>query len=288
MKTPSSRQGSLVIVASSVCFALLAVETRVLSAKLPAAELSTIRFAVGLLAMGLHFVVRRRGPDLRHWGLLLARGTLGGLAVLTYFVAIERLGAAPATVLNYVSPVYTAVFAMLFLKERAGVATLVGLVLGTLGAALVTLSTASSFSLSALEPGALAGLASGAFGGAAMAVIKVLRRDTEASTVFTAFCFMGLALSAPLAAPHWVPLEGTRFWLALLLGALSLAGQLLFTWGMGFTTATTGSAITQLVPALAWVLALGWLHESVNRLSIAGALLCISGVLLGLFRPGRD
>jgi hypothetical protein len=68
---------------------------------------------------------------------------------------------------------------------------------------------------------------------------------------------------------------------------LSIAGQLLFTWGMGFTSATAGSATTQLVPAVAWTLALGWLGEPVTVLGVVGALLCVSGVLLGVV-PWRE
>jgi drug/metabolite transporter (DMT)-like permease len=71
------------------------------------------------------------------------------------------------------------------------------------------------------------------------------------------------------------------------MGLLSVGGQLLFTSGMGFTSATAGSATTQLVPVLAWGLGLVVLDEPLRPLSALGALLCITGVLLGAVRqPG--
>lgn len=266
----------------------MAVLARTLSAEVPAAELVVIRHAVGLVAMAALFVAQRRRPSTTRPWLLFLRGFLGGGAVLCYFYAIHSLGAAPATVLNYIAPVYAAVWAALFLKERATRLVLVGLVIATVGAVLVTVSTGDFDGRGAPPVGAFAGILAGLFGGAAMATIKAVREDTDSATVFLSFCAVGLLMAAPFAVPQWVPLSGSTLAVALLIGLLAVAGQLLFTWGMGFTSATTGSATTQLVPVFAWVLALGWLHERVTSLAVVGAVLCVGGVLLGMAgRSGR-
>lgn len=259
----------------------MAVLARHLSKQLPAFELSFIRFAIGTVLMTSLFVSRRTPPDLKHSKKLLLRGLFGTSAVLTYFIAIERLGSGPATVLNYCSPIYAALFASIFLKERPTGLMRAGLALATIGAVLVSIAT-GEFS-QPLHPGlgGVAGLASGIFGGAAITVIRSLRNDTNAPTVFLAFSVVGLLISAPLAIPHWVPLDGALLPLALLMGLLSVGGQLLFTWGMGFTTATSGSATTQLVPVLAWFFGVTLLSEPIAPLSALGAVLCVGGVLLG-------
>lgn len=230
--------------------------------------------------------MQRRTPDLRQWRLLLLRGLFGGVAVVTYFFAIERLGAAPATVLNYSSPIYAAVFAAWFLGETTTRLKRLALLVATSGAALVAFSSGSSAHPLVPDVGAIAGVLSAVAGGAAMTVIRRLRDDTDALTIFLAFCVVGLVVSLPLAAPHWVPLDGRALGICLAVGVLSIAGQLIFTYGMGFTSATAGSATTQLVPAVAWVLALGWLGEPVTALGVTGAVLCVGGVLLGVVRWG--
>ena len=101
--------GLVAIAASALFFALMAVTTRTLAGRVPAPQVSLVRFAVGLLGAGVLFLARGRGPDLRRRGLLVLRGGFGGAAVLTYFVAIERLGVAPGTVLNYTAPVFASV-----------------------------------------------------------------------------------------------------------------------------------------------------------------------------------
>ncbi|MEW5742720.1 MAG: DMT family transporter [Myxococcota bacterium] len=278
--------GTAVIALSSLFFAVMAVLARTLAGAVPPAQLVTVRHVVGLLGMLVFFPVLRRAPRLSRPGLLLLRGVLGGTAVLTYFTAIRHLGAAPATVLNYAAPVYAAVFAALFLKERPTRFMVLGLVLASAGAAVVAMSGEGLHLTGAGSVGAIAGLVSGIAGGAAMTSIKAVREDADAGTVFLAFSVVGLLMAAPLAVADWAPLSGGVLLRVVGVGVLALIGQMLFTWGMGHTSATVGSATTQLVPAFAWVLALGVLGERVTLQSALGAAMCVAGVLLGaLGRP---
>lgn len=279
--------GVAVIAVSSVFFGVMAVLTRLLAGRVPAAEVAAVRFAVGIVGCGFLFAWKRRMPNFAQGRLLVMRGMFGGVAVVTYFFAIERLGAAPATVLNYSSPIYAAAFAAIFLGETSTPMRRVGLLVATSGAVFVAFSTGSVENPFIPDLGAVAGVLSAIVGGAAMTSIRKLRNDTDATTVFFAFCIGGLLVSAPLAAPGWVSLSGSALGLCLVIGLLSIAAQLLFTWGMGFTSATVGSATTQLVPAVAWILALGWLGEPATVLGVIGAVLCVSGVLLGVV-PWRE
>ncbi len=279
--------GIAVIAVSSLFFGLMAVLTRLLAGQVPAAEVATVRFLVGMAGCGLFYLSQRRLPNLTQWRMLGLRGLFGGVAVVSYFFAIERLGAAPATVLNYSSPICAAVFASWFLKETSTSIRKLGLLVATSGAIFVTLSTGSAEHPFVPDIGAIAGILSALAGGASMTVIRRLRDDTDAITVFLAFCVVGFFVSLPLSVPVWVPLSGSALLICLLVGLLSIGGQLLFTYGMGFTSATAGSATTQLVPAIAWTLALVWLNEPVTILGAIGALLCVSGVLLGVM-PWRE
>ncbi|MCC6338164.1 MAG: DMT family transporter [Myxococcales bacterium] len=279
--------GTAVIAVSSLFFAVMAVLARTLAGEVPPAQVVTVRHLVGLAGMALFFPALRRKPNLARPWLLLLRGVLGGTAVLMYFTAIRHLGAAPATVLNYAAPVYAAFFAAVFLKERPTRLMVVGLFLASAGAALVAMSGEGLHLTGAGSLGALAGLASGVAGGAAMTSIKAVREDADAGTVFLAFSVVGLVMAAPVAAPDWVPLQGAVALRVVGVGVLALFGQMLFTWGMGHTSATVGSATTQLVPAFAWALAIGVLGEGVTPAAVLGAAMCVAGVLLGAVSARR-
>ncbi len=273
--------GVLVISLASVFFALLAIATRSLAGQVPSAQISLMRFVVGLIAVVLWFAGRRRLPNLANWRLLALRGLFGGSAVLSYFFAIERLGAASATVLNYSSPVMASVFAAAFLGERSSAAQRGGLVSASIGAALVATATGHTSTTGFPLAGVVAGLLSAVLGGAALAVMKKVRDDTDAMTVFFAFCAVGGLMSAPWAAYVWVPMSPALLGACAVVGLLGLVGQVLLTWGMGHTTATVGSATTQLVPAIAWTIAIGVLHEPIVPLAAVGAVLCVGGVIAG-------
>lgn len=260
----------------------MAVLTRTLTGVIPSSQIVAVRFFVGLIGVGVFFAFNRSWPDLRRWRLLLVRGFLGGVAVLCYFFAISHLGVGPATMLNYLSPVYAAVFAGVLLKERPGLWLYFGLGLATLGAILVTAGTGAFDHPLTPGLGAVAGLCSGVFGGASMTGVHALRKDTDASTVFFAFCFVGFAIAVPLSAGSWVPLEGMTLVRVIGIGALSFLAQMLFSFGMGFTSASRGSATTQLVPVTTWMLSVMVLDDWPRPLTLLGAVLCLVGVLVGL------
>ncbi len=263
----------------------MAILAKSVSATLPSSQIVAVRFFVGILGAGVLFGAARHGPDLRRWRLLLARGFFGGLAVTCYFFAIAQLGAGPATLLNYLAPVYASVFAAVLFKERPGLVLYLGLALATVGGVLVTAGT--GFTAVGPTLGALAGVAAGVLGGASMTGVHALRKDTDATTVFFAFCVVGFAVSAPIAAAQWAPLTPALTGRLLLIGVLSLAAQMLFSYGMGFTTATRGSATTQLIPVVTWAASALMLGEWPRAVSLAGALMCLAGVLIGLLPRHR-
>lgn len=270
---------------SCLAFGAMAVTARTLQGQASAPQVAFIRFAVGtLIALGM-FRVQRRRPQLgRPWGLVL-RGVLGGIAVLLYFTAIDAIGAGPATMLNYCSPVWAALFAFLFLKERPGPFLYAGLALATCGAVLVGVGS-HTFAVGERPGwGAVAGLVSGIVGGAAMATVHSLRRDIGPLTVFLAFCAVGGLLCLPFALADWRPLSLGAWGLAIAVGGFAMVGQLLFTYGMGFTSASVGSATTQLTVAVGFLLELMVLGVAPAPLTTLGAVVCLGGVFLGAVKP---
>lgn len=278
-------RGVTLIALSSFFFALSAVLARLASAEFPTSQLVLLRFVVGLAACVAAFGALRRLPRLTAWRLLLARGVMGSVTVLLYFFAIGRLGAAVATVLFYCSPIYAALFARVFLKERPSRWMAVGLLLTTAGAALVSFKPAAEATAD-WRWGAVAGVLAGVIGGASLTVTKAARGVADTWTVFFAFSAIATAVALPLAAPHWVAVAGSPLAPTVLgMAVAALFGQLLLTQGLGLVSATLGSALTQLVPVLAWALALTVMGEQVTVAAVTGALLCMSGI--GVTLAGR-
>ncbi len=277
------KSGIGTIALASFFFAAMALLTRHVSASVPAAQLVVIRHGVGLLTAGSLMLLLRRRPNFARPGLLFLRGLLGGISVLGFFYAIAHIGAGPATVLNYCAPIYAACFAALFLKEKAPPLLWLGLLLSTVGAACVTLSNSSGTQFQ-FDFGTLVGIVAGVAGGAAMTTVKAARGDSDALTVFLSLTVVGGAMALPSALWGWAAMSLSTFAASVAIGLLASVGQLLFTYGMGYTSATAGSAMTQLVPALVWMASVLFLRLDVAALALVGAVLCTLGVLLTVVR----
>lgn len=278
--------GVAAIAGSSCLFAVMAVLVRAMAGSVSAAQLVVVRYVVGLGVLAVLFGLQRRRPVVPRPIQLAMRGLFGGLAVYLYFFAIERLEVGPATVLNFSGPCYAAIFAVIFLKERLNVHLVGGLVLATGGALLVAWSTGSGGKPLAAA-GVAAGLLSAVFSGAASTTIRSLRRDTDAATVLLSFCVVGLLVAGFPAAASWKPVTPRLLGMGLAIGLVSTAAQLLYTHAFGFVSVAVGSATTQLTPAIAWVLGVLFLGESVSMFSVLGSALCVSGVLWSVGLGGR-
>jgi drug/metabolite transporter (DMT)-like permease len=277
-------KGSLYIASSSVLFAAMALGVRILSRQLSAGQIASVRFVLGILGGMALFGLMRQWPIIRRPWLWAARGLLGGLSAYFYFVSIQHLEVGPAAVLNNTAPAFASVFAFYYLRERVNAHVVLGLVVAMLGSAMVAYGTHQPGQAFALGLGVWAGLASAVLSGGAIVVMRALRRDTDALTVFLSFSVFGLLWSAPMALWERAPLPASDVWVPLLaVGVFSVAAQLLYTHGLGFVPVASGSVVNLLMPALTWMGAVAWLGESASPVSIWGALLSAAGVLWGSF-----
>ena len=282
-----ARRGSLVLVGSSMLFGLMALLARRSNTYAPGAEVAFVRFVVGLAWVALFAIARPFRP--KNLGALFSRGLFGGVAVLGFFLAIEKLSAGFATLLNYTSPVAAAFFGALFLGERLRSRSLLALALTSVGVVLVVKANAAPGSFG-FGPWVLVGLASALASGAAITSIRWARRSDGSWEVFGAFCAMGALVCAGPATFLgggwvWPPLAGWLYMIAV--GTVTFAAQMLFTWALGYVNVATTGVITQLTPVSAIALGAIFSDERWTWLSVAGALVTITGVLIGA-RPAQE
>jgi len=252
------------LVTAALVFALMAVLAKVAARRIPGPEVAFIRFAVGLAA----FAIASRRIRMRannKLGLVM-RGAYGGAAVLLYFLAIAHLPVGIATLLNYTAPVFTAIYAALFLGEGVTPATIGALGLTTAGVALVIGGTAPPGSFG-IGPWQLVGVGSAMLSGAAVA----------------AFCIAGAAITGPPALARWVRPRPAEWALLLGVGLSSLVAQLLMTHALRYVRAAVGGVIAQLTPVAS--LAVGWalFGDRLGELALVGAALTLAGVSLGTY-----
>lgn len=264
------------MVVAAVLFGLMAYLAKHASRRVGGGQVAFVRFAVGLAAVGFQALVRRAPlRPVRH-DLLFLRGFFGGIAVLMYFLSIARLPVGTATLLNYTAPVFTATFAALFLRERLPARN--ALAMGIAGAGVVLVVYGQGKALGGAYGWQAIALLSAVAAGAAVTAIRAARRTDGAWEVFTAFCLIGMACTAPSALSSWKAPDATAWALLVSVGLIAVVAQVLMTHALGAIEAATSGIISQLTVITA--LAMGhWLDdEPVTALALVGALLVIAGV----------
>lgn len=114
-KATARRRALALLVASATLFGAMAFVVKLTSGNLPGAQIAMVRFAVHLIPILLIPPLFRASLHFGRLDLLFYRGFFGGLAVLLYFVTIEHIPVGQATLLNYTAPVFSGMFAALFI-----------------------------------------------------------------------------------------------------------------------------------------------------------------------------
>ena len=134
----SVKKGVYYMLFASFCFAIMGGFAKELSCDMSAIEVVFFRNVFGVLflvATLIRYPLKQKGG--KFW-LLFFRGFMGFLALLAFFYNIAHITLAEAMTYSRLSPVFTALFAYLFLKERLYRLGWIGIVIGFVGIVFIT------------------------------------------------------------------------------------------------------------------------------------------------------
>ncbi|HEU4535171.1 MAG TPA: DMT family transporter, partial [Polyangiaceae bacterium] len=163
-------------------------------------QVTLVRFGVGIAVVLALFRARPGTFRPVRYGLLASRGLFGGIAALLYFLALARIPAGEATLLNNTFPIWALVLSFFLLHERPTLHLAIALAVASAGVFLVLGGGQMSFHLGG---GELLAIVSAVFGGAAVTSIRALRATDNAPTIFFAFAVGGFLVALPYAFHAW-------------------------------------------------------------------------------------
>jgi drug/metabolite transporter (DMT)-like permease len=270
---------------SAVLFGLAAMFARLAARSgMSGGQATLLRFLLGLSAAVALFRLRPGSFRPTRWDLLAVRGLVGGAAALLYYLAIARIPAGEATLLNSLFPIFAVGISLFALGERPTAHLAVALLVASAGVYLVLGGGGVALRLGWGEGFALL---SAAMGGVAVTSIRALRSSVNALTIFAAFAAGGIVVSLPFGFQAW-PGEPAAWVAALAAGVAAFFAQLTMTEAYGALSIPEAALWQQLTPIAAylWALLLG---ERIGGLAGLGVLLGLAGVTYGALlghRPG--
>jgi len=300
------------MILSALGFALMAACVKQVSTYgIPVLEIVAARAIVS--AFISYVDIKRKKISL--WGnnkpLLIARGTVGAIALIFVYYAVTTLPLAEATVLQYLHPVFTAVLAVIFLKEKEATvlqylhpvftavlaviflkekvqrSTLLCIVVSLLGLGVMVSpniqfsgAELSNMPYSWLSIGAAV---LGAFGSAvAYVLVKKLTKTEDSSVIIFYFPFVSLPIAIALLGSDFVMPSLPALGLLILVGIFTQIGQVGLTKALHSADANKATAYAYVQVVFSILIGWLWFSEIPLITTLIGGALVISGALINV------
>ncbi|EOE4737627.1 DMT family transporter [Vibrio vulnificus] len=275
------------MILSALGFALMSASVKYVSVHgIPLFEIVAARALVSLIISYLD--VKRKGISV--WGnnkrWLFARGVVGTLALMCVYYAVTALPLAEATILQYVHPVFTALLAVLFLKERVQPATLACIVLCLLGVFTMVYPSFDASGVGELPMLSVGIALLGAFGSSiAYVIVRKLSRTEDSSVIIFYFPLVALPVSAMLIGDDLVVPDVALILVLILVGIFTQIGQFGLTKAMQTQTAGNASAYSYVQIVFSALLGVVLFNEVPSIWTLLGGSLIVIGALINVFGP---
>ncbi|MGE3310003.1 MAG: DMT family transporter [Limisphaerales bacterium] len=248
-ESSSQRRGILLMLASIVFFAVNVLLLRAISLMAPVVDgsvASIFRGLIGWIVLAVAFGGRGFEPRrIFASPMLLMRGIVGAAGILLFYVTITHLGAGRAVILNLTYPIFGALMAASWLKEKLRAGQVLGMLVGLGGLGVFFAGSAFDGGVTRYELLALLGAV---VAGAAVVLIRVLSRTEHAATIYGSQCIWSLVAGMPAGAKFLPELTFGVVVLLCVASVLVSAGQLALTQSFRTLSVAKGSSIQMLLP----------------------------------------
>jgi drug/metabolite transporter (DMT)-like permease len=275
---------------SALGFALMAACVKEVSGLgIPVLEIVAVRSIVSGIISYVD-IKRKKIPLFGHNKvLLIARGTVGSFALMFVYYTITTLPLAEATLLQYLHPVFTAILALLFLKETIQRSTIACIVISLLGLFIIIQPNLAQSNLEldsmvhypwlSIGTGVL-----GAFGSAvAYIIVKKLTKTDDSSVIIFYFPMVAFPVSMILLGSDFVVPSLAAAGLLILVGIFTQVGQVGLTKALHCADANKATAYAYVQVLFSVFIGWAYFSEVPMTTTIMGGGLIMVGALINVF-----
>ena len=270
---------------SALGFALMSACVKYVSNYgIPVFEIVAARALVSLIIS--YADVKRKGISI--WGnnkpLLLARGSVGTIALMCVYYAVATLPLAEATILQYVHPIFTALLGVLFLKEHIQKSTMICIAFCLVGLFVMVQPSMNSGSTNELPTFSVVLALCGALGSSiAYVIVRKLSQTEDSSVIIFYFPLVALPISTVLIWNDFVWPSLFLTMILVLIGIFTQIGQYGLTKAMQTQAAGKASAYSYVQIVFSALLGVWIFNEIPSMWTYIGGGLIVTGALINVF-----
>ena len=240
-----------------------------------------ILFRAGITLLISYFILRKKKINVwgTHHRFLIARGIFGALGLVCYLYTLQRMELANAIIIHYLSPIFTTLIALMFLKERVRLVQWFSFIISFTGVIMVKgFSNVNTFDF-------LMGIAGALFTGLAYNAIRNMKGKEEADVIIfyqPLVAFPLVAIYAFVFPNEFVLPKGMDWFYLIATGVLTQIGQYFITRAYQADTAARISSISYM--GILWAVLMGkFLFNDKYPVDVLiGILVVLSGIILNL------
>ena len=189
------------MIVSGLMFVATTATVKYVGDRLPAAQMSFLRYLTGLVFVLPGVLTLLRDPPLRPMLTLYGvRGVAHAFGVMFWFYAMTQITIAEVTAMNYMTPIYVTLGAALFFGERLALRRIAAIAAAFVGALIILRP-----GFRELSTGHLSMIFAALMLGASYLIAKRLTDEASPATIVAAMSIAVTSVLAPMAIAVWVP-----------------------------------------------------------------------------------
>ncbi|WP_298342622.1 DMT family transporter [uncultured Algibacter sp.] len=214
--------------------------------------------------------------------LLVLRGLVGVTSMSLFFMSTKYLPIGTAVSLRYMAPIFAAVFAIIFLKERIKPLQWIFFVLAFAGVLVL-----KGFDTDLNGYGLVLIFISAVFSGLVYIVISKIGKGDHPVVVVNYFMVIATVLGGVLSINNWVTPVGTEWLMLIALGLFGYFGQVYMTKAFQIAATNQVAPLKYLEVIFTLLLGVSLFNEVYTLYSLLGIAMIVLGLVLNALYKGK-
>jgi drug/metabolite transporter (DMT)-like permease len=235
--------------------------------------------SIGTLFFTVPLILKHKIPiHGNHKKLLLIRGVIGVISLTCFFQSLNYLSVGTAVSLRYTSPIFAAIFAALFLKEKIKLIQWLLFLIAFIGVLII-----KGFGIDVSTIGLLLIFTSALFLGVTFVIIRKLGDKEHSLVIINYFMVMAFVFGGIMSINNWKNPNLKELLLLLSLGVFGYVGQLYMTKAFQSNETNIIAPLKYLEVVFMIIIGTTWFGEIYNLWTLLGIFLIIVGLIYNLY-----
>jgi drug/metabolite transporter (DMT)-like permease len=239
--------------------------------------------SIGTLAFTVPLILKNRIPLLgNNKKLLLLRAVAGVISLTLFFQSLNYLDVGTAVSLRYTSPIFAAILALVFLKEKIKPVQWLLFLIAFVGVLFV-----KGFDTTINSVGLLLVILSALFLGLIFVVIRKMGTKENPLIIINYFMVMAFVFGGVMSINHWRNPDAIEWILLLSLGIFGYAGQLYMTKAFQSQATSLIAPLKYLEVIFMIIIGATWFGEVYSFWTLFGISLILLGLVYNVFLKNK-